>query len=175
MRRPAGFSREASDAARFMVPSWPEIRKLFAIAVADLDEHVRDVTTDGAKILKPAHLVNAVLAWYLSRPRSEQIEIARQGRKACEWLRTQSEIPDFQRFDMDLIAQAWQSLKDGQQPGQQSLPFDASRSHAITNDDNKKRVDPKGESRIDVSNKSGDKEGRRVTTKGRTTRRRGIA
>lgn len=174
MRRPAGFSREASDAARFMVPSWPEIRKLFAIAVADLDEHMRDVTTDGAKILKPAHLVNAVLAWFLSRPRSEQIEIARQGRKACEWLRNQSEIPDFQRFDMESILQEWDRLKSGS-PSLRIGGDDATRQHAITNDDNKKRFELKGETAIDAESKPVYKKGRSVTQKVRQPRRKGIA
>jgi hypothetical protein len=74
-------------------------------------------------------LTNAVLIWFLSRPRSEQIEIARAGRKASEWLRTQSEIPDFQRFDMGVILPAWESLKgvlgDHDKAGSADLAYQA--------------------------------------------------
>lgn len=176
MRRPSGFfSRETEKKQQFITPTWAEVRKVLFIAVADLDEYLRDIPVDGDKNLRPAHLVNAVLIWFLSRPRSEQIEIARQGRKASEWLRTQSVITGFQRFDMEAIEQAWERLKNGGQPRLQIGVDDASQHHAITDDDNKNRFELKGEQGIDPAREPRYKKGRNVTQKARQPRRKGIA
>lgn len=179
MKKSARSLRVSHQAYKLQASSWPEVREAFTFALGKIAHHVPDFSGSGEmrNSVQPGPLLNCIVIWFLTLPRKKQVAIVRAGRKGINYLMHREydeKASDVFTFDMNEIRAAWDE-HHGMQPSLRIGGDDATRQHAITNDDNKERFELKGETGIDAERKPVYKKGRSVTQKVRQPRRKGIA